>query len=121
MFTNSTSTSTLSERFRKIREYRGLKQAAVAQEMNITQQAYSSLETKSGNLKIETLQRFCNVMKVDMPFLLALDIPVTDENLRMFDNNHLSNVVDEYKKLQNRLAVYEELFMKDKMMPRQAA
>ncbi|MFN8300145.1 MAG: helix-turn-helix transcriptional regulator [Chitinophagales bacterium] len=121
MFTNSTTTSTLSERFRKIREYRGLKQAAVAQEMNITQQAYSSLETKSGNLKIETLQRFCNVMKVDMPFLLAMDIPVTDENLRMFDNNHLSNVVDEYKKLLNRLSVYEELLMKDKMGARQAA
>lgn len=113
--------TTLPERFRKIREYRGLKQAAVAQEMNITQQAYSSLETRPGNLKIDTLARFCNVMKIDMPFLLAFDIPVTDENLRMFDNTHLSNVVDEYKKLVNRLTVYEELLMKEKVISRQAA
>ena len=36
----------LHERIRQIREYRGLKQLAVATQMNITQQAYSWLETK---------------------------------------------------------------------------
>ena len=100
---------TLQERLRKIREYRGYKQAAAAQEMKITQQAYSCLETKSGNLKMETMQRFCEVMKIEMAFLLAFDISVNDENMRMFDSLNLSGVVNEYKKLTNRIAVYEEL------------
>ena len=100
---------TLQERLRKIREYRGFKQAAAAQEMKITQQAYSCLETKGGNLKMETMQRFCEVMKVEMAFLLAFDLGVNDENMKMFDTMQLSGVVNEYRKLTNRISVYEEL------------
>ena len=100
---------TLQERLRKIREYRGYKQAAAAQEMNITQQAYSCLETKGGNLKMETMLRFCEVMKVEMSFLLAFDVNVNDENMKIFDTLNLSGVVNEYRKLTNRIAVYEEL------------
>ncbi len=100
---------TLQERLRRIREYRGYKQAAAAQEMNISQQAYSCLETKGGNLKMETMIRFCEVMKIELSFLLAFDVNVNDENMKMFDELNLSGVVSEYKKLQNRIAVYEEL------------
>lgn len=103
----------LPNRLRKIREYRGMKQSAVAQEMNVTQQAYSCLETRAGNVKMETMQRFCDVMKIELSFLLAYDIPVNDENLMMFDRINFSQVVDEYKKMTNRLSVYEELLMKD--------
>jgi transcriptional regulator with XRE-family HTH domain len=108
-----TNTMTLQERLRKIREYRGFKQAAAAQEMKITQQAYSCLETKSGNLKMETMQRFCEVMKVEMAFLLAFDLGVNEENMKMFDNLNLCGVVSEYKKLTNRISVYEELLRKE--------
>ena len=110
---NPTTTMTLQERLRKIREYRGYKQAAAAQEMKITQQAYSCLETKGGNLKMETIVRFCEVMKVEMSFLLAFDISINDENMRMFDQLNLSGVVNEYKKLANRISVYEELLRTD--------
>lgn len=103
----------LAERIRKIREHRGYKQAAVAQEMNITQQAYSCLETKAGNLKMETMQRFCDVMKIETSFLLAFDVPVNDENLQIFDRLNFSQVVEEYKKLNNKLSVYEDLLRKD--------
>ncbi len=103
----------LAERIRKIREHRGYKQAAVAQEMHITQQAYSCLETKAGNLKMETMQRFCDVMKIETSFLLAFDVPVNDENLQIFDRLNFSQVVEEYKKLNNKLSVYEDLLRKD--------
>ena len=63
----------LQDRIRKIREHRGYKQSAVASEMKITQQAYSCLETKAGNLKMETMQRFCDVMKIETSFLLAFE------------------------------------------------
>ena len=102
----------LSERIRKIREYRGLKQVAVASEMNITQQAYSWLETKSGNIKVETLKRFCDVMKVDLPFLMATEIPVNNENMEMFEKLNYSVVFEEYKKLKNKIETYEELILR---------
>lgn len=102
----------ISERIRKIREYRGFKQVTVANDMHISQQAYSWLERKSGNIKVDTLKRFCEVMKVDLPFLLANDIPVTDENMKMFDNLNYSVVFEDYKKLKNRINTYEDLILK---------
>ena len=102
----------ISERIRKIREYRGFKQVTVANEMKISQQAYSWLERKSGNVKVDTLKRFCDVMKVDLPFLLAGDIPVTDENMQMFDNLNYSVVFEDYKKLKNKINTYEDLILR---------
>ena len=103
----------LQDRIGKIREHRGYKQSAVASEMKITQQAYSCLETKAGNLKMETMQRFCDVMKIETSFLLAFDVPVNDENLQMFERLNFSQVVEEYKRLNNKLSVYEDLLRKD--------
>jgi transcriptional regulator with XRE-family HTH domain len=102
----------LHQRIKKIREYRGLKQAAVATEMHITQQAYSWLETKSGNIKLETLLRFCNVMRVDLPFLMADDIPITPENMETFQKLQYASLFEEYKRLKNRMENYEELILK---------
>jgi transcriptional regulator with XRE-family HTH domain len=104
----------VSERIRKIRENRGLKQFTIANEMHITQQAYSQLEKTSGNHnhKVETLKRFCGVVKVEMPFLLACDIPITDENMLVFDTVNYSVVFENYKKLKNKLSTYEEIFLK---------
>ena len=102
----------LHERVKKIREYRGLKQISVAMEMNISQQAYSWLETKSDNAKLETLQRFCAVMKIDLPFLMATNIPVNEENMQMFETVNYSLVFEEYKKLKNKIQTYEDLVFK---------
>jgi transcriptional regulator with XRE-family HTH domain len=103
----------LHERIRQIREYRGLKQISVAHEMKVTQQAYSWLETKSGNIKLETLERFCAVLKVDLPFLMATEIPVTAENMETFEKLNYSNVFEEYKRLKNRILHYEsEVYQK---------
>jgi transcriptional regulator with XRE-family HTH domain len=102
----------LHERIKKIREYRGMKQLSVAAEMNITQQAYSWLETKSGNIKLETLQRFCDVMKVDLPFLMATDIPINTENMETFAKMSYSTVFEDYKRMKNRMRNYEEIVLR---------
>jgi len=102
----------LHERIRKIREYRGLKQLSVAHEMSITQQAYSWLETKSGNIKLDTLERFCQVMKIDLPFLMATEIPVNAENMRIFDQQNYSHVFEEFKKLRNRFEATEQIALR---------
>ncbi len=103
---------TISERIRKIREYRGLKQVTVANDMHISQQAYSWLERKSGNIKMETLKKYCAVIKVDLPFLLATDIPVTEENMKTFDALNYSLVFEEYKKMRRKAETYEDLLFR---------
>ena len=71
-------------RMKKVREVRGWKQSAVAQCMNVTQQAYSFLEQGHGSPRIDTLTRYCEVMKIDINFLLAFDLPVSEENIEKF-------------------------------------
>lgn len=102
----------ISERIRKIREYRGLKQVTVANDMHISQQAYSWLERKSGNIKTDTLKKFCAVMRVDLPFLLATEIPISEENMKTFDALSYFLVFEEYKKMKRKAQTYEELLFK---------
>ena len=103
---------TVSERIRKIREYRGLKQFTIAHEMQVSQQAYSLLEKKPGNHKVETLKRFCDAVKVDLSFLLGTEIPITDANIRVFDTLSYSLVFEDYRKLKSKLHTYEDLLLK---------
>ena len=100
---------TISNRIRKIREIRGWKQTAVASSMNITQQAYSCLEQGAGNARLETLKRFCDVMNVELPFLIAVDVPVTDETLARFGQKKYNEFLTAYKKLEQKLEIFDEL------------
>lgn len=77
--------------------------------MKVTQQSYSYLENKSTNIKIETLKRFADAVKVDLPFLLSLDLPVNDENMKMVDAQNYSVVIEDFKKLKSKLNLYQEI------------
>lgn len=83
----------MASRIRKIREISGLKQAAVASSLQITQQAYFGLEKSADNAKLGTLQRFCKVMNIDISFLVAEDVPVTAENIEKFGRRRYNDIV----------------------------
>ncbi len=100
---------TLSERIRKIREIRGLKQSNVARELNITQQSYGNLENRNNNPKLETLNKFCEVVKIPLSFLLDPTIPINDENVALFSRKSMGEIYSNYQILKNRLEYYEEL------------
>jgi len=100
---------TLSERIRKIREIRGLKQSNVARELNITQQSYGNLENRNNNPKLETLNKFCEVVKIPLSFLLDPTIPVNDENVALFSEKSMGEIYSNYKNILDRLEYYEEL------------
>src|ERR1043165_9687929 len=100
---------TISSRIKKNREIRGWKQTAVASSMNITQQAYSCLEQGAGNARLETLRRFCDVMNVELPFLIAVDAPVTDEPLTRFGKKKKKDFLTAFKKLEQKLEIFDEL------------
>jgi transcriptional regulator with XRE-family HTH domain len=100
---------TIASRIRKIREIRGWKQAAVAISMGITQQAYSCLEQNASNARLDTLKRFCNVAGIEVSYLVALDIPVTEETLQRFGNVKFSEFLSNYKKLEHKLEIFNDL------------
>lgn len=100
---------TIASRIRKIREVRGWKQTAIASSMNITQQAYSCLEQGASNARLETLKRFCDVMKVELPFLIATDVPITEETIERYGNKSYYEFISTYRKLEQKVEIFEEL------------
>jgi transcriptional regulator with XRE-family HTH domain len=103
----------LAERMRKVREIRGMKQNVLARKMGITPQTFSVIEN-GGNLKLRTLQKFCEATQIPLSYLLATDAPITDENLSFFDRIGSETFYQDYIKLQEKLAAYEALLFKDK-------
>jgi transcriptional regulator with XRE-family HTH domain len=99
----------IASRIRKIREIRGWKQTAIASSMNITQQAYSCLEQGAGNARLETLKRFCNIMNVELSYLIAVDVPVTEETLERFGSKSYNEFLTGFRKMEQKLEIYEEL------------
>src|ERR1043165_5450200 len=97
-------------RIRKIREISGWKQAAVANELGISQQAYSSLEKGADSAKVETLQKFCAAMNIQLSFLFAFDIDITEETLKQFGNRGFAEVVNGYRNMQQKLEIFQDMF-----------
>jgi len=96
-------------RMKKIREVRGWKQSAVAQCMKVTQQAYSFLEQGHGSPRIDTLTRYCEVMKIEIGFLLAFDLPVTEETMEKYGTIGFSELINEHKRLDQKLEFFNYL------------
>lgn len=61
-----------------------MKQMEVANAMGITQQSYSCMEHNHGDMMLDTIQRFCKAMEIDVPFLIDEEIPVTHETIEFF-------------------------------------
>jgi transcriptional regulator with XRE-family HTH domain len=95
-------------RMRKVREVKGWKQSAVASSMQITQQAFSYLEQGSGSPRIDTLSRFCDVMDVQLHFLLSEDVPVTEETVAKYGRKTYSEFISEYAKLEHGVEMFDE-------------
>jgi transcriptional regulator with XRE-family HTH domain len=99
----------IANRMRKVREVRGWKQSAVAEAMKITQQAYSFLEQGHGSPRIDTLKRFCEVLKIEISFLMAFDVPVTDESIDKYGTKGFAELISEHKRLEQKLEFFNYL------------
>ena len=108
----------LATRIRKIRMLRGLKQSNVANDMNITQQAYSFFEKAHNSPRIDTLDRFCKIMKIEIGFLLAFEIPITQENIDKYGAKGLSDFINEHKTLRQKLEFFNNLNSTTTLNPR---
>lgn len=95
-------------RMRKVREVKGWKQSAVASSMQITQQAFSYLEQGSGSPRIDTLSRFCEVMNVQLHFLLSEDVPVTEETVVKYGTKTFSEFITDHTKLEHGVELFDQ-------------
>lgn len=98
----------VGNRIRKIREIRGFKQTVVAQEMNVTQQAYSCFEKGTNNYRLETLARFCDAMKVELPFLLS-EVPITEETIVSIGEKKYGDIFSQFNKVESENKVLRDL------------
>lgn len=96
---------TIASRIKKIRDLSGLRQSEVAGLLNISQQAYCGLEQSADNAKLETLRRFCRVMKVNLSYLISDTLPVTEETLNKYGGRDYADIIAEYEKTTQRLEV----------------
>ena len=95
-------------RMRKVREVKGWKQSAVASSMHITQQAFSFLEQGSGSPRIDTLSRFCEVMNVQLHFLMAEDVPVNEETVIKYGTKSFSEFITDHTNLEHGVEVFAQ-------------
>jgi transcriptional regulator with XRE-family HTH domain len=102
-------TNSIADRIRQIRNYRGLKQAAVADMLGIHQQNYSTIERTNRKASLESLERVANVLEVDLLFLLATQVPVNKANIERFNQQRILDLFTESEQLKSKLSVYEDL------------
>lgn len=101
--------SQIAHRLAEVRQFRKLKQSYVGICMGITQQAYSILENSKGSIGMNTLLRFCKATNVSLELLLATSLPITEENVQLFNTNDMAAIIDEYRGMHQRLKFYESM------------
>ncbi len=99
----------IASRIKKIRELDGKSQSEVAALLGISQQAYCGLEQEADNAKLETLRRFCRVMKIDLGFLISETMLITEATLNKFGRKNLTEIIYAYERMEHRIEVLEEL------------
>ncbi len=100
---------TITYRIKRIRESRGLKQSVVAEALNITQQSYSQFERTCNDPHMSTLLKVSEVLMVDPCYILSFDIPITDENLALFEAKKYRNVIEELLKAKSLVEAYKTI------------
>ena len=98
----------ITTRIKEIRTFFGLKQGEVADRLGITQQAYSCAE-KSANIQLDTLLKLAQILKVHPSFIMAVEVPVTDENISIYSNGIPSNLMSEVVSLKSKVSFYRGL------------
>ncbi len=102
---------TIAYRIKRIREIKGLKQSAVAEEFGTTQQSYSHFESGINDLHISTLLKICKVLNVDPCYVLSRNISITDESMEQFKEDSYYNMMEEVKRLRNKEVIYKSIIL----------
>jgi transcriptional regulator with XRE-family HTH domain len=89
----------IASRMKNIREVLGMDLTEVADSMHISSKAFTYMEQGYGNPRLDTLSRFCDALHVDLNFLLAMDVPVTQETVSKYAAKGYSEFITDSKKI----------------------
>ena len=78
----------LGEKIKKVRNFKGLSQQEVADKMNISQRAYSSIENDETKIDLERLSQISNALEIDPIELLTFDEKMVFNNCTQSGNIH---------------------------------
>ena len=87
----------LATRMKNIREVIGLDSITVADSMHISPRAFQYMEQGFGNPRLDTLSRFCDALHVELNFLLATDVPVTQDTVKRYATKTYSQFINDSK------------------------
>lgn len=90
------------DKVRKLREFRNYTQEYMAEQLNLSQRAYSSLENGKTQLSVDRLIEICNLLNV--PIGEVLDI----ENQNIYNNNFNNNAENNHGNLIFKKDDFEE-------------
>ena len=96
----------VANRIKSIRNIIGVKQAAVARMLEVTQQSYSQIEN-SEDIHTSTLYKVSEALGIDAALIISPQIPINAETVNEFRLNNQVNVVVEVLELRKKIATYK--------------
>lgn len=103
------------EKVRKMREFRNYTQEYMAEQLNLSQRAYSSLENGKTQLSVERLVDICKLLDVSVGEILDIENQniYTNNFNNNADNNH-GNLIFKKNDFEEQKKLYERIIeMKD--------
>lgn len=90
------------EKVRKLREFRNYTQEYMAEQLNLSQRAYSSLENGKTQLSVDRLMDICKLLDVSVGEILDI------ENQNIYNNNFNNNAENNHGNLIFKKEDFEE-------------
>jgi len=112
---------TISSKIKKLRELKGLSQEYMAENLNISQSAYSKIERNDKSLNIERVQDIANILGVDALEFFAKSDEVVFNNCEQSGYYNTNNINDklietlesQIKEQQSEIAYLRKLLEKE--------
>jgi transcriptional regulator with XRE-family HTH domain len=83
----------VSDNIRVIREAKNYSQEYVATKLNVTQQAYSSMEKNPENMSLKRLRELCKILDVELITLLGEENVMVQQNYNQQGGQAATNMV----------------------------
>lgn len=96
----------VANRIKSIRNIIGIRQAAVARMLQVTQQSYSQIEN-SEDIHTSTLYKVSEVLGIDAALIISQHIPINIETVNAFRLDNQVNAVVEVLELRKKIATYK--------------
>jgi len=100
----------ISTIIKSIRETKGYSQSYMAKKLNITQQAYSTIEKTPENMSLRKLYDIAELMQVELITLLGIENEYVQNNFNQHGGSAATKLVNYYN-VEEKDSLYERLII----------